>query len=254
MLLLTKVSTSAYPQSNLWVTLNNEVSRYRIAVVADLRSAVHMPKPKANGEEISNPRQVIQGQGQYNSEEDHTQQIGHEGYPLDFPFDGGNLPDPLDRYPPPEHVMIYWKAFLDGIHPLTKMIHAPSIQALIEFSCQHHRSLSRSDTALLFSIQLTALMSISDEECQFKIGRPRVEVFQQMMVLTQWALIRAKVLCTFDFTLLTAFIFFLVRPTYQSHEISDRTPASCSGHCGCPYPLGSLWYGHEDFPTYWPSS
>jgi hypothetical protein len=127
-------------------------------------------------------------------------------------FGGSTTSNPIEHYPSPPVVNILWRTFLSNIHPLTKMIHAPTMEKLIQLSCQNVRTISRSNLALLFSMHLIAMSSMSDEECRATIGPSQPVLFKKYLSATHQALIRVSLLRTSDFTVVTAFSLYLVSP------------------------------------------
>ncbi|KAH7139638.1 C6 zinc finger protein, partial [Dactylonectria estremocensis] len=70
-----------------------------------------------------------------------------------------------DMQPSPRQVFYLWQAYLDRVHPLTKILHPPSLQPYILESTNGLATLSRSMTTLLFSIYNVAVLSLTDDEC-----------------------------------------------------------------------------------------
>lgn len=181
--LLQDSGKSRYVENNLWVSIK---------------------------EELPTSQNFVQGGNQDQSCESDSNESIPEPRADELLFSSSSAPCPVDHYPRPEHVMILWRAFLDNVHPITKMIHAPTVQKLVELSCQHCRSIGRNNIALLFSIHLMALLSMTEEECKWRLGTSRKALLKKYHRLTQHALLRVHFLSTSDFTVLTAFVFYLV--------------------------------------------
>jgi hypothetical protein len=125
-------------------------------------------------------------------------------------FGEGAARDPIGLYPPASVVMTLWRCYLNNVHPLTKMIHAPTVEKLIQLSCQNVRSISRSNLTLLFSIHFIAVNSMSEDECQRHFGSSRSLLYKKYLQATHQALNRVAFLKTSDFTILTAYALYLV--------------------------------------------
>jgi hypothetical protein len=175
-------------------------------------------------------------------------------------FGGSTVGNPIEHYPPSPVVNILWRVFLTNVQPLTKMIHAPTMEKLIQLSCQNVRTISRSNLALLFSMHLIAVASIPDEECRATIGTSQPELFKKYLSATHQALVRVSLLRTSDFTVVTAFSLYLVSSSpsqtflARSRSANQATQlARNSRLIRCPNSLGSLrsCYAHcaEDWPT-----
>jgi hypothetical protein len=90
------------------------------------------------------------------------------------------------------------------------MIHPPSFERVVQLSCQNIHAISRSKLALLYSIFMSAVVSMTDDECRAKIGNARPNMLKRFSCLTQKCLSRAGLLRTADLTLLTAFMYYLL--------------------------------------------
>jgi hypothetical protein len=175
-------------------------------------------------------------------------------------FGGNTIGNPIEHYPPSPVVNLLWRTFLTNVQPLTKMIHGPTMDKLIQLSCQNVRTISRSNLALLFSMHLIAVASIPDEECRATIGTSQPELFKKYLSATHQALVRVSLLRTSDFTVVTAFSLYLVsssrsRMCQARSALADQVTqlARNSWHIRCPNPLGPLrsCYAHcaEDWPA-----
>lgn len=67
-------------------------------------------------------------------------------------------------HPVQEHIPIYWKTFLDNVHPMTMLIHAPTVGKTMKEVETKIDNLSTSTEALLFSIYFATITSMSSEE------------------------------------------------------------------------------------------
>lgn len=67
-------------------------------------------------------------------------------------------------HPVSEQIPIYWKTFLDNVHPMTMLIHAPTVGKVMKEVESKIDNLSPSTEALLFSIYFATITSMSSEE------------------------------------------------------------------------------------------
>jgi hypothetical protein len=118
--------------------------------------------------------------------------------------------DPVSLYPRADIVMALWRTFLRNVDPLSKMIHPPSFEGVVQLSCQNIHAISRAHLALLYSIFMSAVVSMTEEECRVKIGNARANMLKRFSCLTQKCLSKAGLLRTADLTLLTAFMYYLL--------------------------------------------
>ena len=113
-------------------------------------------------------------------------------------------------HPDPVNIFKLWQTFLDNVHPLTKLLHAPTLQKDILEAISNPGKISRTMEALMFAIYLAAVISLDDEECQSKMGGPRSTLVAKYSGLAQQALVKAGFLKTFNMVVLQAFTLFLV--------------------------------------------
>lgn len=116
-----------------------------------------------------------------------------------------------DVHPLPVHAFSLWQAFLRNVNPLSKVIHAPSVQLHVIEAAKSLDSLSRPIVALLFAIYTAGAMSMSDEDCRTTLGESRKTLLSRYLSATQKALRAARVMTVQDFTLLQAFTLYIVR-------------------------------------------
>jgi hypothetical protein len=67
-------------------------------------------------------------------------------------------------HPLPAQIPFYWQTYLENVHPLTMLIHAPTMNKTIKEVRSNLDSLSPSTEALMFSIYLATIISMSAEE------------------------------------------------------------------------------------------
>lgn len=113
-------------------------------------------------------------------------------------------------HPQPVQVFKLWQAFLDNVNPLSKVIHAPTVQVQILDATGNLDNLQPNTEALLFAIYTTAICSLSSDECESIMGEPKTDLFPRYLTATEQALSRAGFLESSDLVLLQAFVLLLV--------------------------------------------
>lgn len=113
-------------------------------------------------------------------------------------------------HPPPVHIFRLWQVFIDNVNPLTKIMHAPTVQQAILNASGDLDKVSASTEALMFAIYHFAIVSMDDEECQSILGESRPIMLAKYSTATQQALINAKVLRTSNLMVLQALTLYLV--------------------------------------------
>jgi hypothetical protein len=113
-------------------------------------------------------------------------------------------------HPQPVHIFMLWQAFRDNIDPLTKLFHAPTVQQTILDASADLENVPRATEALMFSIYSSAVVSMTEADCQSKIGEARGTLLARFQTGAMQALRRAELLKTSDLVVLQAFILYLV--------------------------------------------
>lgn len=82
-------------------------------------------------------------------------------------------------HPPSEKIFFLWQTYLERVHPVLKIIHAPSAQGRIVKFLQDRRSDSPSIHCLLFAVYHAAVVTLSTEECEKALGYERRILLQR---------------------------------------------------------------------------
>lgn len=107
-------------------------------------------------------------------------------------------------------VFVLWQMFLDRVNPLTKLIHAPSLQPCIVLAATNPQAMPTGMHALLFSIYSMAVASMSQMECINLFGQSRDHLWRQYMSGARQSLIAADFMRKYDMTVLQALLLYLV--------------------------------------------
>ena len=118
--------------------------------------------------------------------------------------------DLFASHPQPIHIFKLWQTYLDNIHPLTMILHAPTTQQQIMQAIGDLRNVSRATEALLFSIYALALTSLTHEECEARFGEDKLVLVAKYQLAAQQALRNADFLRTADMGVLQALLLYLV--------------------------------------------
>ena len=117
-------------------------------------------------------------------------------------------------HPAPLQVFKLWQSYLDNVHPLTKLLHAPTMQHQVLEASSDPTSIPKNMEALLFAIYTLAIVSLHDAECQSMMGESKRVVFTRYASATERALVKANYIQSADFSILQAFVLLLVRLTH----------------------------------------
>lgn len=122
-----------------------------------------------------------------------------------------------DLQPDPVHAFKLWQLFLDRVNPLTKVIHAPTVQPYVMDAATSMGNVPLHCQALLFSIYNMAVISLSEAECIQMLGISRDAAFQRFTAGIRAALSRFNFLKNYNMSALQALVLYLV-------PLLDRTP------------------------------
>jgi len=158
------------------------------------------------------PKEMLQE----SSEDERDQTIAQPS--TAFQPDGGNLvlgfcPISISLHalhPSPVHIFKLWQKFLENINPLSKIIHAPSLQQKLIDAAGNLDNLSKATSALMFAIYFSAVSSLTEAECTNLFGDTKSSLLTKYHLGTQKALIEAHFLQCSDLAVLQAFVLYLV--------------------------------------------
>lgn len=123
-------------------------------------------------------------------------------------------------HPKPLIIFRLWQVFLDNINPLTKLIHAPTTQQRLLDASANLESISKEWEALMFAIYLSAVQSMSADECRSIVGESKAVLIRRYHSAVRSALLRANFTSSLDILLVQAFALYLLS-VRQYHEPSS---------------------------------
>ncbi|KAK5109111.1 hypothetical protein LTR62_007473 [Meristemomyces frigidus] len=125
----------------------------------------------------------------------------------------------LDIHPTYDAAMKLWKVFQSHVEPLTKILHVPSVTALVKRAAANPSSASKSTECLLFVIYHFAVVVMESKECEDLMGFPQNLLQKQYHGAAVQGLVNAGFIRTTDFVVVQAFVLFLlsVRNKYDPH-------------------------------------
>jgi hypothetical protein len=117
-------------------------------------------------------------------------------------------------HPQPVHIFRLWQTYLVNCNPLLKLFHAPTMQQTILEASSDLHNVPRHIEALMFSIYLLAVSSLSNQECEGIFNESRNDLLMRFSHGTQQALINARFLKSLNLSTLHAFCIYLVSCLY----------------------------------------
>lgn len=134
-------------------------------------------------------------------------------------------------WPDAAHIFHLWQTYLDRVNPLTKIIHVPTLQPYLVQAASDSRNVPKNIEALLFSIFLMAVISLTPDECMELLGQSREEALERYSLGVKQSLRAMSFLKHYDLTTLQAFVIYLVRTPIREPTLNDY---SLTGFCRFP--------------------
>lgn len=113
-------------------------------------------------------------------------------------------------HPLPSQIPFYWQTFLENVHPLVMVLHAPTMSKTIKEVQNNLDSLSKSTESLMFSIYFATITSMSGVEVKTNFGVSKDMLLNQYRFGAEQALARAGLLNTNEIVTVQAFVIFLI--------------------------------------------
>ncbi len=126
--------------------------------------------------------------------------------PISF-FDN---PKRLELHPEPRHILKLWEAFAENVNPLTKIIHAPTLQQRIIQAAWSLESASRPLEAVMFGVYALGITSLKPSDCVDWFGETKQALLRRYRSGALQALAASGVLLTRDLEVLQALVLFIV--------------------------------------------
>lgn len=138
-----------------------------------------------------------------------------------------------ELHPNPLHIFKLWQTFLERVNPLTKIVHAPTVQQQILEAMGDLKQVRKEFEALMFSIYCIALTSLQAGDVEKAFGESKKKLLSRCRRGAQQALRNASFLRTSSTVVLQAFIFYLVG--YISLHKRLVSTNFCSTSCRCEH-------------------
>jgi hypothetical protein len=120
------------------------------------------------------------------------------------------MPVAAPSHPPAASIRQLWQTFLENVNPLTKLVHAPTLQAAIEKASARTESIPRGFESLMFAIYSISILSMTDEETKETLGESRSALLPRYIAATKTALVRAKFMSSTSIVVLQALMLHIL--------------------------------------------
>ncbi|KFY07248.1 hypothetical protein V492_07319 [Pseudogymnoascus sp. VKM F-4246] len=115
----------------------------------------------------------------------------------------------VSLFPSPTQTQICWRAFLENVDQLAKVLHTPSAQRILRKAVNNPASLNNGQRALLFAIYFSSASSMSAGDAEDCFRMDKTTTLAIYCAATEQALTAADFLVTDDLITFQAFILFL---------------------------------------------
>ncbi|KGO75449.1 Transcription factor, fungi [Penicillium italicum] len=177
--MIMKGGNSIYLDNNLWTSVSNE---------------------------LPNAADVL-GDGSENGTDNFAQDVSDDYAILSTSATRDVL---MDLHPSPLNIFKLWQAFLENVNPLTKIVHAPTVQQEILDAMSDLGKVSREIEALMFAIYCIALVSLQAEDVEKSFGESKKVLLSKCRRGAQLAFRNASLLRTSSSVVLQAFMLYLL--------------------------------------------
>ena len=115
-------------------------------------------------------------------------------------------------HPSPELSISLWAYYVRNIDMLVKILHRPTVEALVVSASEDLKGIDAATESLLFAIWFASVMTMSTEECWTLHKEERGALLRRYRYGLEKALAQARWMTTQDIVVLQALTLLIVRP------------------------------------------
>ena len=140
---------------------------------------------------------------------------------------------------------------MDRVDPLTKIVHAPSLQSAIEKSILNITQIPKPFEALMFAIYSMAIISLTEDESQAELGETRAVLLARYVAATKAALSRARFMSSTSIVVLQALVLHIlsIRDDEEPRAVWSLTGCAIRIAEGMGMGLDGTLLGRSPFET-----
>src|SRR4029077_15218080 len=101
---------------------------------------------------------------------DSSRSGSHDGFLFGFHSVAHTL---RNYHPTPTQLVILWKTYQENVSPLVPILHLPTARKTLLAASMAADTLDKSSEALVFAVYLSAVISMTTEECISLLGEER---------------------------------------------------------------------------------
>ncbi|PLB48606.1 hypothetical protein P170DRAFT_425648 [Aspergillus steynii IBT 23096] len=138
-----------------------------------------------------------------------------------FPFMVGPAAFTITHlHPPGIQIFQLWQVYINNVNSLLKLTHIPTLQSKIVSAGVNTGHIPRPLEALMFSIYLITVKSMTDEQVTTTLGQPKAVLVTRFNEACQHALSNAGLMKSNDLVVLQAFVLYLLS---MGRDVDART-------------------------------
>lgn len=110
----------------------------------------------------------------------------------------------------PVEMLRLWQVYLERVNPMTKIIHVPSLEPLVFEAATDSFNVSPDLEALLCSINVVAIMALSELESRQILNVEKSKAMKSSLVALKKTLGKVDFLRRYNITILQSLVLYLV--------------------------------------------
>lgn len=115
-----------------------------------------------------------------------------------------------DYHPSHSDAIRLWQTHKENVEPICKVLHIPTVNAMVQSVSQQPALASKADEVLLFAIYHFAVVSMDADDCLLNFGQTREDMMKKYSYAIRQALVNAQVLKTTEMQVLQAYLLWLI--------------------------------------------
>lgn len=119
-------------------------------------------------------------------------------------------------HPSTAHAKALWEAHIENVEPTFKILHIPTVSAMLQTTSAHPYYASKADECILFAIYHFAVVSLTDDDCQQEFGQHREVLRKRYHDALRQALVNASFLRTTQIPVLQSLTLYLMSTRHQN--------------------------------------
>ncbi|KAG9664746.1 hypothetical protein KCU64_g462, partial [Aureobasidium melanogenum] len=120
-------------------------------------------------------------------------------------------------WPQPVQIFQLWQTYIDNVNPMVNLLHTQTVQRMVlQATACKQEELPKQSRALLSSVFLAAIESLSDEDCLNLMVLPKDECVKNLFVMTKECLVDANFMEVATTEVLQALVLYLMAARQHS--------------------------------------